>query len=56
MGDPTPPLSTEVDSDVIHMIKWTRPYPSAFAYCKRSKNWMVGRPGNEATQYIHTYM
>ena len=31
--------------NVIHMIKWTRPFPSVFAYCKY---WMVGRPGNEA--------
>ena len=29
--------STEVDTDVIHVIKWTRPSPSVFAYCKRSK-------------------
>ena len=35
--DPYPPLSTKVDTDVIHMIKWTRPFPSVFAYCKRSK-------------------
>ena len=31
------PLSTMVDTDVIHMIKWTRPSPSIFAHCKRSK-------------------
>ena len=42
---PLPPLSTYVDTDVIHMINDTRPSPSDFAYCK---NWTVGRPGNEA--------
>ena len=31
-----PPLSTQVDTDVIHMIKWTRPSPFVFAYCKWS--------------------
>ena len=37
-GDPSPPLlSTEVDTDVIHMINDTRPSPSVFACCKRSK-------------------
>ena len=30
-----PPLSTLLDTDVIHVIKWTR--SSVFAYCKRSK-------------------
>ena len=40
---PLPPLSTEVDTDVIHMIKWTRPFPSAFVYCKQSKTgWWEG--------------
>ena len=28
--------------DVIHVIKWTKPPSSIFAYCKQ---WMVGRPG-----------
>ena len=37
MGDPSPPLCTKVDTDVLHMIKYTRPSPSVFAYCKRSK-------------------
>ena len=27
----------QVDTVVIHMIKWTRPSPSVIAYCKRSK-------------------
>ena len=31
---PLPPLSTWIDTDV---IQWTRPSPSVFAYCKRSK-------------------
>jgi len=29
--------STKVDTDVIHVIKWTRPSPSVFAYWKWSK-------------------
>ena len=37
MGDPSPPLSTLVDTDVIHMIKWTTPPPLVFAHCKWSK-------------------
>ena len=36
-GIPSPPLFTKVDTDVIHVIKWTRPSPSVFAYCKLSK-------------------
>ena len=34
IGDPSPTLSTymQVDTDVIHMVKWTRPSPSVFAY------------------------
>ena len=31
----------------IHTIKWTRPSPSIFAYCKQSKKWAVGKSGNE---------
>ena len=43
IGDPSRPLSTKVDTDVIHMIRWTRPSPSVFAYCKRSKTgWWEG--------------
>ena len=33
----TPPLSTQVVTAVIHVIKWTRSPPSVFAYYKRSK-------------------
>ena len=39
-GGPLPPsvyLHVGIDTDVIHVIKWTRPSPSIFAYCKRSK-------------------
>ena len=32
-------------TDVIHRIKYIRPSPSVFAYCKHSK---TGSPGNEA--------
>ena len=31
IGDPSPPLGRH---NVIHVIKWTRPSPSIFAYCK----------------------
>ena len=31
-----------------HVVKFTRPSPSVFAYCKPIKNWSRGRPGNEA--------
>ena len=34
-GGPLPP--SLVYTDIIHMIKYTRPSPSIFAYCKRSK-------------------
>ena len=37
IGESLPPLSTYVDTDIINVIKWTRPSPSVFAYCKRSK-------------------
>ena len=36
-GSPPPPLSTQADTDIIHVIKWTRPLPSVFAYCQQSK-------------------
>ena len=50
-GDP-PPL----DTDVNHVIKWTRPSPSVFAYYNRSKNWTVGRPGNETRPTQQNYL
>ena len=31
------PLYTQEDTDIIHLIKWTKPSPSVFAYCKWSK-------------------
>ena len=32
-----------VDTDVIHVIKYTRPSPSSFVYCKQSKTgWWEG--------------
>ena len=43
MGDLSPPLSTKVDTYIIHMIKYTRPSPSIFCILKVIKNWMVGR-------------
>ena len=36
MGEPPPPLSTKVDTDVIH-DKIYQAFPPIFAYCKRSK-------------------
>ena len=34
----SPPLCLPgLDTDVIHMIKWTKPFLFVFAYCKRSK-------------------
>ena len=32
-----PPLSTYVDTDIVHVINAPRPPPSIFAYCKCSK-------------------
>lgn len=34
LGQGPPPLSNYVDTYVIHIIKWTRSCPLAFAYCK----------------------
>ena len=46
---PLTPSVYLVDTDVIHVINDTRPFPSIFAYCK---SWTVGRSGNEVT-YSH---
>ena len=35
------------------MIRFPRPSPSIFAYCKRSKNCKCTRPGNEAKLYYN---
>ena len=40
------PLPLSVYTGVIHVIKWTRPSPSVFVYCK---NWTLGRPWNKTT-------
>ena len=48
------PLPHSVDTDVTHVIKWTRTPSSIFAYCKRSKNWTERRPGNETIVIICT--
>ena len=41
--------------NIIHVIKWTRPSPSIFAYCMQAiKTWTVGRPRNEATSHTET--
>ena len=39
------PPRLKVDTDVIHVIKWTRPFHSIFAYCKWSKTKLTGRLG-----------
>ena len=44
---PLPPSVYLGDTDVIHMIKQTRPYSFVTAYCKQSKTGAVGRYGNE---------
>ena len=36
-----------------HVVRFTRPSPSVFAYCKVIKNWSRGRPGNEASKSVH---
>ena len=47
---PFPPLSTQIDIDVIHMRKMDQVYmyPLHFCILQVIKNWMVRRPGNEA--------
>ena len=47
-GGPLPPLSTLVDTDVIHVIKMDQAFPLHFCILQAIKNWTVGRPGNEA--------
>ena len=41
-----PPLCLP-DTDIIHVIKWTR-LLLCFFVLQAIKNWMMGRPGNEA--------
>jgi len=49
IGDPSPPLCYHgVDTDILHIIKPTRPSPSVFAVLKVIKTGWWGRPGNEA--------
>ena len=53
---PPPALCTSVDTDVIHMMKWTSPSPSIFAYCKGSKTgWWEG-PERRLRVKIWLYM
>ena len=56
-GGLLPRLSTKVDTDDVHMIKWTRPLPSVFVYCGRSKTgWWSRRPGNEDSFLLCPYI
>ena len=50
-GPLPPPLSTLVDTNIIHMIKWTKPF--GLRILQAIKNWMVGRPENEAKIQKH---
>ena len=52
-GGPLHPSVYLVDTDVIHIIKWTRPFP-LFYILQAIKNWTVGRPENEARLSTHT--
>ena len=45
-----------VDTDVIQVIKWTRPSRLRFCILQVIKIWTVGRPGNEATKTEHASM
>ena len=47
MGDSSSPLSTKVDTDVIHI---NGPGLPPFCILQAIKNWAVGRPGNEASK------
>ena len=49
---PPPTLSTKVDIVVTQTIKSPRP-PSCFW---ETKNWAVGRPGNEASLHMYEMM
>ena len=43
-------LCSSVNTDVIHVLKWTRPPPSVFAHCNRYMYKLdSGRLGKEAT-------
>ena len=51
INDPSPPLSTQVDTDAIYMIKCSQAFPLRFCTLQAIKNWTVGRPGNKATAH-----
>ena len=54
IGNPSPPL---VDTDVTRVIKWTRPFPATFAYCKQSKTgcWELGSKRSNSNQRLLNY-
>ena len=51
IGDPSTPLSTQVDTDAMDQA-----FLFHFCILQAIKNWTVGRPGNEARQYLSCAM
>ena len=45
------PLSTYEGTNIIHMIKWTRPSPSVFVYCKWSRTGQWEGLGTRLSQH-----
>ena len=48
IGDPSTPLSTQVDTDVMDQA-----FLFHFCILQAIKNWTVGRPGNEASAFTN---
>jgi len=53
--DPSPPLSTLVDTDICLVIDYTRSSTFIFAYCEGSKTEWMERPGNKVTDIMHLF-
>ena len=53
--EPLPPSVYLGRQNVIHVIKWTRPSPSVFTYCKRSKTGRWGRGQHSHRTHGHTH-
>ena len=43
-------VSTQVDTDIIHVMKYTCTFPLCFCIMQAIKNWTVGSPGNEVNK------
>ena len=54
MENPSHPLCLE--TDIIHMRKWIWPSRSIFTLLQVTKNWIVGRPGNETKECAQWWM